>query len=101
MERAYEGGDISLHEPVILRVPELEETPANGKAATYTPTTTGRVLFNEVLPEGFEYVNHVVRKGDMGAIVDVLADDYPKAVVAQTPRRASRTCASASPPSPG
>ena len=37
-----------------------------------------------MLPEGFEYVNHVVRKGDMGAIVDVLADAYPKAVVAQT-----------------
>ena len=29
-------------------------------------------------------MNHVVRKGDMGAIVDVLADAYPKAVVAQT-----------------
>jgi len=84
VERAYEAGDISLHEPVVLRVPELELTPANGTAATYDVTTTGRVLFNEVLPEGFEYVNHVVRKGDMGAIVDVLADAYPKAVVAQT-----------------
>jgi DNA-directed RNA polymerase subunit beta' len=42
------------------------------------------VFFNNCLPESFRFVNDAVKKRDMGAIVDELAEDYPKAEVAQS-----------------
>ncbi len=84
LERAYESGNLKLHDPITFRSERLLLTPANGKAATYAVTTPGRVLFNETLPDGFGYFNDVVRKKDMGVIVDELANDYPKAAVAQS-----------------
>ena len=39
LERAYEAGDVSLHAEIEFRHPKLVDTPANGKAATYTRTT--------------------------------------------------------------
>ncbi|MFV0524580.1 MAG: DNA-directed RNA polymerase subunit beta', partial [Acidimicrobiales bacterium] len=82
VERAYESGAIGLHGPIEFRHPDLLETPANGQAAVYTRTTAGRVLFNQALPEDFPYINEVVRKRDIGLIVDQLATGYPKAEVA-------------------
>ena len=84
VERAYEAGAVALHSKVTYRVPELELTPANGKAATYEVTTPGRILFNRTLPVEFGYVNHSIRKKDMGEIVDRLATEFPKAVVARS-----------------
>ena len=81
VERAYESGLIGLHGPIEFRHPDLLDTPANGSAATYHKTTAGRVFFNEALPEEFPYVNEVVKKRDIGAIVDDLATGYPKAEV--------------------
>ena len=47
-------------------------------------TTAGRVFFNEALPVGFPYVNDVVGKRNIpiGSIVEDLAANYPKHVVA-------------------
>ena len=84
VERAFESGVISLHEPIEMRVPKLIATPANGSAATYHKTTAGRVFFNETLPEDFEFVNHPVRKKDIGVIVDELASSYDKRAVARS-----------------
>ncbi|HMQ28684.1 MAG TPA: DNA-directed RNA polymerase subunit beta', partial [Acidimicrobiales bacterium] len=84
IERAYESGELALHDPITFRAEHLIETPANGSAATYVITTPGRVFFNEALPTGFDYINDAVKKKDMGAIVDELANDYPKAVVAES-----------------
>ncbi len=81
VERAYEAGEIGLHQAIIFRHEDLLESPPNGQAAVYTPTTAGRVLFNEALPEGFPYVNRVIKKRDIGDIVDELASGYPKAEV--------------------
>ncbi len=47
-------------------------------------TTLGREIFNEVLPEGFRYVDYDVTKKLLGQIVDDLAEGFPKVVVAQT-----------------
>ncbi len=99
LERAYENGDVSLHAEIEFRHPKLVATPANGSAATYTPTTVGRVFFNAALPERFEFINERVTKRQMGELVDTLAEDYDKADVADEPRPPSRTCASATPPS--
>ena len=82
VERAYESGDLSLHAPITFRHPDLVDTPANGKAATFHVTTAGRLFFNEALPEGFGYVNERVDKKVMGRVVDSLARTYDKAVAA-------------------
>jgi len=84
VERSYEAGDITLHQPIFFRRPDLLLEPANGKAAVYARTTAGRVFFNEALPEQFPFVNHLVKKRDMGVIVDELATGYPKAEVGAT-----------------
>ena len=60
------------------------DTPANGDAATYAPTTVGRVFFNSTLPDDFPYVNHAADKRDITAIVDRLAQQYTKEVVARS-----------------
>ena len=84
VERAYESDVIKLHEPIFYRTPDLLEEPANGKAAVYARTTAGRVFFNNALPENYPYVNFLVRKREIGEVVDVLATEYPKAEVAET-----------------
>jgi DNA-directed RNA polymerase subunit beta' len=47
-------------------------------------TTIGRALFNEALPDDFPFIDHDVTKKALGAIVDKLAEFYPKVTVAQT-----------------
>ena len=84
IERAYESGEVELHARIEYRIPELVETPANGDAATYTPTTVGRAFFNSTLPDDFPYVNHVATKRDITTIVDRLAQQYTKEVVARS-----------------
>jgi DNA-directed RNA polymerase subunit beta' len=85
IERALEGGDLGLHAPIEYRNTEIADliaTPANGVAATYHSTTAGRVFFNESLPKGFGYINERISKRLMTEIVDRLAREYPKSVVA-------------------
>ncbi len=92
IERALEAGEIGLHAMIEYRggkrdghqYLELIETPANGKAAVYKKTTAGRLLFNRALPLGYEYFDSPVRKKEMGAIVDRLAIEFPKAVAAKS-----------------
>ncbi len=87
VERAYEDGTIGLHEPIEYRgqeFPGLVKTPANGSAATYHRTTAGRLFLNGALPDGFEYQNRLLGKGDMSKIVERLATGYPKAVAARS-----------------
>ncbi len=92
VERAYEAGEIDLHSPIQWRIPELVAEPANGKAAVYTPTTAGRVFFNHCLPDGFPYINSIVKKRDMGRLVDELAVGYPKAVIGESLDQVKNLC---------
>jgi len=55
---AYEVGELTLHEPVKIR--------RNGELIT---TTTGRLIFNQVIPEEVGYYNEVVGKKQLGQIV--------------------------------
>ena len=91
-ERAYEEGTLDLHALIEFRTPQLVAAEANGSPATYHQTTLGRLLFNQALapawsvePTGdrrIDFINERVDKRRMGEIVDVLANGYPKAVVA-------------------
>ncbi len=47
-------------------------------------TTLGRVMFNELLPLGYPFVNEQMHKKVQARIVNDLAERYPMIVVAQT-----------------
>ena len=47
-------------------------------------TTLGRVLFNELLPENYPFVNEVMPKKRQSLIVNDLAEHYPMSLVART-----------------
>ncbi|MFZ2529041.1 MAG: DNA-directed RNA polymerase subunit beta' [Rhodococcus sp. (in: high G+C Gram-positive bacteria)] len=47
-------------------------------------TTLGRVLFNELLPADYGFVNDIMPKKRQAAIINDLAERYPMIVVAQT-----------------
>ncbi|AKK26215.1 DNA-directed RNA polymerase subunit beta' [Mycobacterium sp. EPa45] len=47
-------------------------------------TTLGRVLFNELLPQGYPFVNEQMHKKVQARIINDLAERYPMIVVAQT-----------------
>ncbi|MFM9134915.1 MAG: DNA-directed RNA polymerase subunit beta', partial [bacterium] len=88
---AFDLGDLSLQEPVRLRLsgvvpPEGFEAPegwVEGDPFEVT-TTLGRALFNEALPADYPYVDFQVDKKALGALVNQLADRYPKVEVART-----------------
>jgi len=87
LEHAMDEGGLELHSTIQYRsedYPGLKATEANGSAATWHTTTPGRVLFNEVLPVGFTYVNHRVDKKAMTDLVDDLARHYTKKEVSES-----------------
>jgi DNA-directed RNA polymerase subunit beta' len=73
---AYEAKSVAVQAKIKIRV------NVDGELVT-KETTLGRAIFNEILPEGFPYVDHEVTKKALGAIVDNLAEGYPKVVVAR------------------
>jgi DNA-directed RNA polymerase subunit beta' len=77
-ERAYDDGQITLHS--LIKVPD--DTVEPGAEGRWRETTFGRLLFEECLPTGFERITAPIKKGDMGRIVDELANRYEKADVA-------------------
>lgn len=72
---AHDQRSVSLQAKIKIRLTPAGET---------IETTIGRALFNEALPADFPYVDLDVTKKQLGAIVDKLAEFYPKVTVAQT-----------------
>ena len=62
VRHAYDAGAVSLHAKIILRKED----------GTRLETTPGRLFFNEIMPEGFEYINEVVDKKKLGNLVETL-----------------------------
>jgi len=69
---AYELGKIDLHQRIKLLL--------KGK---WIQTTPGRVIFNEVLPEGMEFENRVIDKGALSEIVSKVWKNYGNAVTVE------------------
>ena len=68
-------------------VPHRHRATTTASASTTDLVTTpGRLFFNSALPEGFPYVNDVIGKSNtsIGSIVETLAVNYPKIVVAES-----------------
>jgi DNA-directed RNA polymerase subunit beta' len=94
---AYDNGELHLQAPVKIRLSGISTVDNGPGAAKWeapegwqpgTPlivdTTLGRVLFNETLPPGYRFVNYEIRKGQLSAIVNDLAERYPKVALAAT-----------------
>jgi len=88
---AFDRGLLGLQEPVRLRLTDV--VPPEGWSAPegwsqgdpfVLQTTLGRAIFNEALPADFPYVDYQVDKKALGALVNQLADRYPKVDVAAT-----------------
>ena len=60
---AYDHGQIALRELVEIR----KEPKLNGEIIK---TTVGRISFNEILPDGFDYINEVVGKKQLKSILN-------------------------------
>jgi DNA-directed RNA polymerase subunit beta' len=86
---AFDRAEVTLQSKVRIRfdhfVPSvgqaLPESFEEGRP-TIVETTLGRALFNEALPADYPFVNEVVDKKRLGAIVNDLAERYTKVEVA-------------------
>ncbi|MFC3994633.1 DNA-directed RNA polymerase subunit beta' [Nocardiopsis sediminis] len=89
---AYDLGDLDLQAKIRLRVegdappPRDWVRPDNVEPGeSYVlETTLGRYLFNETTPTDYPFVNYQVGKKQVSALVNELAENYPKVHVATT-----------------
>ncbi|SNS85426.1 DNA-directed RNA polymerase subunit beta' [Asanoa hainanensis] len=94
---AFDNGELHLQAPIKVRLQnvievdngagqpkwEAPEEWAAGEQLT-VDTTLGRILFNETLPPGYRFVNYEIRRGQLSAIVNDLAERFPKVALAAT-----------------
>jgi DNA-directed RNA polymerase subunit beta' len=64
--------------------PEGEAPEGYTGGPVLVDTTLGQALFNEALPADYPYFRKIADKGNISAIVNDLAERYPKTVVAAT-----------------
>ncbi len=69
---AYQSGKIGLRSPLRL--------PIDGKL---TVTTVGKIMFNEVLPEGLRYINTPVKAATIKQLITKAFGMYPKESVTE------------------
>ena len=78
--RAYDEGRLALHAGITMR--------PNGDQSSWYDTTVGRALFEDALPDDytdrFGHITEVVKKREMGVIVERLSDNYAKAQIASS-----------------
>ncbi len=93
---AHDNGELHVQAPVKIRMPnvtgidvaagQLGAMPEGWEpgGSVLLETTLGRVLFNEALPEGYHFINYEVRKGQLSAIVNDLAERFGGGQLAAT-----------------
>jgi DNA-directed RNA polymerase subunit beta' len=88
---ALDSGELHLQAPIRIRLRDvtqvknsLAEAPVPAPEGRILETTLGRVMFNETLPPEYPFVNFEVRKGQLSAIVNDLAERYSKVQLAAT-----------------
>ncbi len=87
---AFDRKAIDLQSPIKVRV--TDRAPASGDkpegwepgSAWLAETTLGRVLFNDLLPDDYPFINEPMPKKRQAAIVNDLAERYPMVTVART-----------------
>ncbi|ETA66430.1 DNA-directed RNA polymerase subunit beta' [Haloechinothrix halophila] len=91
---AFDRHLVGLHAPIKIRVkdrqppkelqPELAEQGWEPGQPWLAETTLGRVMFNDLLPADYPYINDALPKKRQAAIVNDLAERYSMTQVAQT-----------------
>ncbi|MFH2118169.1 MAG: DNA-directed RNA polymerase subunit beta' [Candidatus Paceibacterota bacterium] len=69
---AYQIGLVRLRQPITLRLPKIG----------LTVTTIGRLLFNDLLPEGTDYINEPIKAKDIKELVTQAISQLPDEQVA-------------------
>ncbi len=81
--RAMDEGALNIHSLIKMRRKEV----IMGVESTEFETTAGRLLFEEALPldypSRFGHIDHLIKKKEMGVIVERLSDNYEKSAIAQ------------------
>ncbi|MFP4663026.1 MAG: DNA-directed RNA polymerase subunit beta' [Bacteroidales bacterium] len=78
---AYNEGRIALNANIKVRVKDIDE---NGESFTHiVDTTTGRVLFNDVVPENVGYINDILTKKSVRGIISFVLSKTNTAVTAK------------------
>ncbi|GAB1515546.1 DNA-directed RNA polymerase subunit beta' [Actinophytocola sp. KF-1] len=87
---AFDRGVIDLQALIKIRISDRAPNPAD-KPEGWEPgqpwlaeTTLGRVLFNDLLPDDYPFMNEPMPKKRQAAIVNDLAERYPMVTVART-----------------
>ncbi len=88
---AYDNAELSLQAKITLRLSEGVPPESYEPAEDWQPgdaylvhSTLGRALFNEAMPTDYAFVDLEVDKRQLGALVNRLAERYPKVEVAAT-----------------
>ncbi|HEX8099845.1 MAG TPA: DNA-directed RNA polymerase subunit beta' [Actinomycetota bacterium] len=90
---ALDSRQVDLHDVIKIRIagkalgPDLAPASEDGETNGRIPlieTTVGRVIFNEAFPAEFEYVNHHVQRGDLGALIDECVGRFDRVQMEET-----------------
>jgi DNA-directed RNA polymerase subunit beta' len=85
---ALDQNKLHINAAIKIRVPDVVfaegQTPDGYTPGKAFATTLGKAIFNGLLPADFPYVTEVADKGVITEIVEILAEKYPKVVVAAT-----------------
>lgn len=65
---AYDRDRIDMHAKINVRIPVEDEEGNEGYEII--KTTTGRVIFNKILPEGIEFANKTLGKKELRGVID-------------------------------
>ncbi|HZR51406.1 MAG TPA: DNA-directed RNA polymerase subunit beta' [Streptosporangiaceae bacterium] len=86
---AYDSGEVDLQASIQVRLQNVVPPRGHEVSESWVPgepfrvsTTLGRCIFNETLPADYPFVNHEVDRKKLTAIVNELAESYPKVTVA-------------------
>ncbi|MGI5951495.1 MAG: DNA-directed RNA polymerase subunit beta', partial [Brooklawnia sp.] len=85
---AFDLGEIEMRSKIKVRMRDIALPPeladrARADGSALLDTTLGTITFNSVLPDGFPFVTGQVGKKRMSAIVNTLAEQFPKTVVTE------------------
>ncbi|WP_433504257.1 DNA-directed RNA polymerase subunit beta' [Pseudonocardia halophobica] len=83
---AYDRKTLHLQAPIKIRLPGVSPTPGTELEegdVWRAETTLGRVMFNELLPADYPFVNEPLPKKRQAAIINDLAERYSMTEVAQ------------------
>ncbi|SJN23702.1 DNA-directed RNA polymerase beta' subunit [Micrococcus lylae] len=88
---AFDAGELHLNAPATIAVEGFVPSAAvsapeewNEGEPALIETTLGKVIFNDLLPADYPWLDTQATKGTLGKLVNDLAERYPMAVTAQT-----------------